>query len=135
MALAAFLLALTIRLAFHQYFGPRNPLLFFTIAILIVHFFYGLAPAVLMALASLPTGVYFFVPPYFEFTIPDHEDVIRVSSFVVYTILYMVLIQYLRRAQYQSVLLGEIAESRYLMLLDSEADRAAAEAEIQARDA
>jgi hypothetical protein len=45
----------------------------------------------------------------------------------------MVLIQYLRRALYQSVLLAEIAESRYLMLLDSEADRAAAESEMHER--
>jgi hypothetical protein len=45
-----------------------------------------------------------------------------------------VLIQYLRRAQYQSVLLYEIAESRYLMLLDSEADRNAIEEETRGRD-
>jgi hypothetical protein len=31
------------------------------------------------------------------------------------------------------VLLAEISESRYLMLLDSEADRAAAESEMQSR--
>jgi len=59
---------------------------------------------------------------------------IRVATFAGYTIVYMVLVQYLRRAQYQSVLLAEVAQSRYLMLLDSESDRAAAEAELEARE-
>jgi K+-sensing histidine kinase KdpD len=132
-ALGAFLAALVLRLLLHDYIGPRNPLLFFTIATLLVHFFYGLGPAALMAAASLPTGVYFFVPPYFQFDVPDHDDFVRVASFVAYTVVYMVLVQYLRRAQYQSVLLAEVAESRYLMLLDSEADRAAAEVEMERR--
>ena len=109
-ALLAFLVAFLVRFAFQDYFGPRNPLLFFTIATLVVHFFFGLAPAVAVALVSLPTGVYFFVPPYWSFETPDREDLIRIMSFIAYTIFYMVLIQYLRRAQYQSVLLAEIAE-------------------------
>jgi K+-sensing histidine kinase KdpD len=112
-------------------FGPRNPLLFFTIATLASHFFFGLAPAVMVALAGLPTGIFLFVPPYFSFNGIQADDVIRMASFAGYTVLYMVLIQYLRRSQYQSVLLAEIAESRYLMLLDSEADRAAVETEIE----
>jgi K+-sensing histidine kinase KdpD len=134
-AILAFLIALIVRLAFHDYLGPRNPLLFFTIATLIVHFFFGLAPAAVVALAGLPTGILLFVPPYFSFDGIQRDDVIRIASFAGYTILYMVLVQYLRRAQYQSVLLAEIAESRYLMLLDSELDRAAAEDEIQRRAA
>jgi K+-sensing histidine kinase KdpD len=130
-AVLAFVVALIARLAFHDLFGPRNPLLFFTIATLAIHFFFGLAPAVMVALAGLPAGIFLFVPPYFSFDGIQADDVIRVASFAGYTVLYMVLIQYLRRAQYQSVLLAEIAESRYLMLLDSEADRAAAETEIE----
>jgi K+-sensing histidine kinase KdpD len=134
-AIVAFLIALIARLAFHDLMGPRNPLLFFTIATLAVHFFFGLAPAVMMALASLPTGIFLFVPPYFSFDGIHADDVVRVATFSGYTALYMVLIQYLRRAQYQSVLLAEIAESRYLMLLDSETDRNAAEAEMERRGA
>jgi K+-sensing histidine kinase KdpD len=134
-AILAFLAALAVRLAFHDFFGPRNPLLFFTIATLAIHFFFGLGPAVMVALAGLPTGIVLFVPPYFSFDGLQGDDLIRAASFATYTVLYMVLIQYLRRAQYQSVLLAEIAESRYIMLLDSESDRAAAESEIQRRAA
>jgi K+-sensing histidine kinase KdpD len=134
-ALVVFAVAFLARLMFHDYLGAQNPLLFFTIATMVVHFFLGLAPAVAVALVSLPTGVYFFVPPYFSFAEFDRADLIRIATFVGYTALYMLLIQYLRRAQYQSVLLAEIAESRYLMLLDSESDRNAAEAEMARRAA
>jgi K+-sensing histidine kinase KdpD len=134
-ATVVFAVAFFVRLLFHDYLGPQNPLLFFTIATMVVHFFLGLAPAIAVALVSLPTGVYFFVPPYFSFGEFDSTDLVRIATFVGYTALYMVLIQYLRRAQYQSVLLAEIAESRYLMLLDSESDRNAAEAEMARRAA
>jgi K+-sensing histidine kinase KdpD len=133
-ALAAFIAAFMLRAVLHDVLGPRFPLLFFTAATVLVHFFYGLAPAVVVALVSLPVADYFFIPPYLEFEFPDQEDAFLITFYVASTAVFMVLIQYLRRAQYQSVLLSEIAESRYLMLLDSEADRAAAQADIERRE-
>ncbi|HEY6824626.1 MAG TPA: DUF4118 domain-containing protein [Steroidobacteraceae bacterium] len=130
----AFLAALILRLALQDHLGPRYPLLFFTMVTLLVHFFYGLLPAIVLALVSLPTGIYLFVPPYVSFDLPTADDLLRVVNYIVVTIIFMVLIQYLRRAQYQAVLLYEIAESRYLMLLDSEADRNAIEEETLGRD-
>ena len=133
-AVAAFLIAFLLRLALHDVLGPRLPLVFFTLATILVHFFYGLGPALLIAAVALPVADYAFIPPYFVFELPDAEDLVLVVYYICTTALLMVLIQYLRRAQYQSVLLAEIAESRQLMLLDSEADRAVLEAEIQSRD-
>ena len=132
-AAVAFVVALTIRLLLHEDLGTRFPLLFFTMATLIVHFFYGLLPAVLVAGLSLPTGLYFFVPPFFAFTMPTGDDLFIIIYYVISTIVFMILIQYLRRAQYQAVLLSEIAESRYLMLLDSEADRSDMEDDMAER--
>jgi K+-sensing histidine kinase KdpD len=132
-ALLAFLAALALRLALHDFLGPRVPLVTFTLATILVHFFFGLAPAVAVALVSLPVADFFFVPPYLAIDALDSEDVFLWIYYVLSTGLLMVLIQYLRRAQYQSVLLAEIAESRQLMLLDSEADRALLEAEIEKR--
>jgi K+-sensing histidine kinase KdpD len=131
----AFLGALIVRLALHEQLGPRYPLLFFTMVTLVVHFFYGLLPALVLAFMSLPTGLYLFVPPYVTLSVPDGDDLLRVVNYIVVTAVFMVLIQYLRRAQYQAALLYEIAESRYLMLLDSEADRSAIEEETQSREA
>lgn len=133
LAAAALVAAVLVRLSLHELLGPQFPLISFTLATLIVHFFLGLGPALLVALASLPVGTYLFVPPYNTFTMPEPQDFYLITYFVITTALFMVLIQYLRRALYQSVLLAEVAESRYLMLLDSEADRTAAETEMRER--
>jgi len=133
-ALAAFIAAVLARLVMHHSLGPQYPLIFFTLATLLVHFYFGLAPALVVALVSLPVGTYLFVPPYYSFGKPDNEDLMLICYYVFSTALLMVLIQYLRRALYQSVLLAEIAESRYLMLIDSETDRQAAEMEMRSRD-
>ncbi len=133
-AFAAFLAAFLLRLALHQFIGPRFPLFFFTLATIGIHFFFGLGPALFIALLAFPIADYAFVPPYFELDLPDFQDLLTILYYLITTALLMVLIQYLRRAQYQSVLLAEVAESRQLMLLDSEADRAALEAEIEGRD-
>ena len=127
-AFTVFLFALCVRLLLHEQLGHRFPLVFFTVATLVVHFFLGLGPALLVAVVSLPVAVYAFVPPYMSFDMPSTDDLFLVVYYVASTVLFMVLVQYLRRAQYQAVLLSEIAESRYLMLLDSEADRRAIEA-------
>ena len=132
-ALAAFVVAVLARMLLHDSLGPQYPLIFFTLATLLVHFYFGLAPALVVALVSLPVGTYLFVPPYYSLGVPDTQDLMLISYYVVSTTLLMVLIQYLRRALYQSVLLAEIAESRYLMLIDSEADRQAAEMEMRER--
>lgn len=132
-SIAAFLVALLARMALHPLLDDELPLLFFSIATLVVQFYFGLAPALLVAALSLPAGDYFFVPPYNTFAWPEQEDVLDIAYYIVSTGCFMVLIQYLRRALYQSVLLAEIAESRYRMLLDAEAEREALETEIQTR--
>ena len=133
-AIGAFLLAFFVRLELHEQLGAQFPLVTFTLATIGIHFFYGLGPAILVAGVAFPTAIYFFVPPYFEMEMPTQEDLYQIAYYAASTAFMMLLIQYLRRAQYQSVLLAEIAESRHLMLLDSEADRDAIEQEIQRRD-
>src|SRR3981189_707515 len=79
-ALVGVAVACFARLCVHDYPGAQNPLIFFTIATMVVHFFLGLAPAVAVALVSLPTGVYFFVSPYFSFSQFDQTGLIRVGT-------------------------------------------------------
>jgi K+-sensing histidine kinase KdpD len=124
-ALFAFVVALLIRMALQPVLDDECPLLFFSIAVLIVHYRYGLGPALLVALLGLPAGDYFFVAPYQTFGWPEWEDVADIVYNVASTICFMVLIQQLRRARYESALLAEVSESRYQMLLDSTGNREA----------
>jgi K+-sensing histidine kinase KdpD len=131
MAIAISLLAFFVRMSLQPVVGGRFPLLAFTLSTLFIHYAYGLAPALASAVVAFPVGIYFFLPPYGQFGPMDREDVLTAISYSLLTAAFMVVIQRLRRAQYRAELLAEVAESRYLMLLQSDNDREAAERELK----
>jgi len=131
MTIAICLLAFFIRMSMQPLLHGRFPLLAFTLSTLYVHYRYGLGPALLSAIVAFPVGVYFFLPPYGQFGALETEDVLTAGSYGLLTIAFMVVIQRLRRAQYRAELLAEVAESRYIMLLQSDKDREAAERELK----
>jgi K+-sensing histidine kinase KdpD len=130
MALVISLLAFTIRWAIQPVVGARFPLLAFTLSTILIHYRYGLAPALISAVVAFPVGILFFIPPYGHFGPIEHEDVLTAIAYGVLTVAFIYIIQRLRRAQYRAELLSEVAESRYLMLLQSDNDREAAEREL-----
>ena len=131
MALVISLLAFLIRLALQPELHGRFPLLAFTLATLVIHYRYGLAPAIASAVIAFPVAIYFFLPPYARFGPMEKEDVMTTIAYAFVTIAFMVAIQRLRRAQYRAELLAEVAESRYIMLLQTDNDREAAERELK----
>ena len=64
MALLAFAIAFSLRYALHNFLDPLLPYLTFFIAVMIIQYQYGLGPALLVVVISIPTGMYFFIPPY-----------------------------------------------------------------------
>jgi K+-sensing histidine kinase KdpD len=125
------LLAFFIRMSLQPVVHGRFPLLAFTLSTLFVHYRYGLGPAVLSAIVAFPVGVYFFLPPYGQFGALEVEDVMTAGAYGLLTVAFMLVIQRLRRAQYRAELLADVAESRYIMLLQSDKDREAAERELK----
>ncbi|HEX4328911.1 MAG TPA: DUF4118 domain-containing protein [Burkholderiales bacterium] len=131
--LAIFLLALFTRMSLQPLLDAHFPLLAFSIATLYIHYRYGLAPAIVTAIAAFPAAIYFFIPPYGEFDIAAPEDVQTAIAYGLLIAAFMFTIQRLRRAQYRAELLADVAESRYLMLLQSEDDRQAVERDLKER--
>jgi len=130
-ALAISLLAFFIRMMLQPLVEGRFALLAFTISTVFIHYSYGLAPALASAIIAFPVGIFFFQPPYGHFGPMEREDVLTTIAYVVVTGAFMFVIQRLRRAQYRAELLAEVAEARYLMLLQSDNDREAAERELK----
>ena len=131
MAAAVTVLAFFLRMALQPVLHGRFPLLAFTLSTLFIHYRYGLWPALVSAVISFPVAVFFFLPPYGHFGTLDSEDLLTALAYVVLTLAFVVVIQRLRRAQYRAELLAEVAESRYIMLLQSDNDREAAERELK----
>lgn len=131
MAIIITTLAFFLRFLLEPLVQGRFPLLAFTLSTLFVHYRYGLGPALLSAVIAFPVGVFFFIPPYLHFAVIEFEDVLTLGAYLLLTAAFMVVIQRLRRAQYRAELLAEVAESRYIMLLQSDNDREAAERELK----
>ncbi|OXC74221.1 hypothetical protein BSU04_33400 [Caballeronia sordidicola] len=63
MALVAALAAFGARELMHPVLEAHMPALFFTIAAVLVGFFMGIGPAILVVAIGVPVADYFFVPP------------------------------------------------------------------------
>lgn len=127
LALAGFFLAFFIQRAVQPFVGPYLPDLFFIISVILTEFFLGLGPALMAVMVSLFALDFYFVPPFEVLTYIDRNDFIAVFSHLSINLLAIGLIEWLRRVQYQAVLLAEVSRSRYEILLRVDNERMLAE--------
>ncbi len=122
-AAAALIIAALVRTVLHPLLGPVMPGTAFLIAAVLVEYYCGLAPAASVMLIGLGLADFFFVPPYGRLEEIDRADIALLVSYPLITIVVIALIERLKRAQYRSHLLAEVARSRYEMLLRHENER------------
>ncbi|UVA81063.1 DUF4118 domain-containing protein [Pandoraea commovens] len=122
-ALMVVLAAFLVRSLLHPVLDHSMPGLFFVCAVIIVEFVWGLGPAIMAMVVSIPIFDFFFVPPFRDVAQLDRRDVLIVTGFLMITPLAVALIERLRRAQYRAELIAEVAQTRYEMLLRAENER------------
>jgi K+-sensing histidine kinase KdpD len=122
-AAAALAIASGLRLLLHPLIGPIMPGTAFCIAASLVEYYFGLAPALTVMLLGLGIADYLFVPPYATIAVFDREDVILLVSYPLVTLLVILLVERLRRAQFRAELIASVAQSRYEMLLRHDNER------------
>jgi PAS domain S-box-containing protein len=130
-AAAALAVASAIRFALHPILKDNLPFLTFTIAALLVEFYCGLAPALLVVAGGFLIGTYYFVPPYATFLAPEIWDLVYTVGYFAVVLLGIALIESLQRSRYEARMLREVAQSRLEMLERSHAGRRQAEAAAQ----
>jgi len=130
-ALGVFGIAFGARYMFHTVISNQLPFTFFIVAIIVTEFYCGLMPALMTLLLSVPVGAYFFIPPFKQFDGVTRTDIFTIAGILSITLLAILLIEQLRRSQYQARLLGEVAQSRYEMLLHVDNARQVAERDVQ----
>jgi len=127
-AIVAVVIAFTVRFALHPLLQGRFAFLFFTIAALLIEFYAGLGPALLVVAGGLVIGGYFFVPPFNSFDIPEGFDLVTIGLYLTIALVGIILIESLQRSRYEAQLLQEVAQSHLEMLERSESRRLRAEA-------
>ncbi|WP_144151926.1 DUF4118 domain-containing protein [Paraburkholderia sp. BCC1885] len=123
-ACLALALACGIRILLSPFVGPAMPGALFCVAAALIEYFFGLAPALAVMLIGLVIADYLFVPPYANFSVFDHSDVMLLISYPSLTIFVISLIERLRRSQFRAELFASVAKSRYEMLLRADNNRA-----------
>ena len=130
-ALATVSLAFLIRFELHPVLQSDYPFLLFTVAALLVEFFLGLGPALLVVVAGLLLGTYFFAPPYDSFLVPEPLDLFFVAGYLLVALLAIFLLEDLQRSRYALSLMKEVLQSRLEMLERSNTGRMLAERAAQ----
>ena len=133
-AIAAVVIAFAVRFSLQPLLKNRFAFLFFTIAALLIEFYAGLGPALLVVAGGLVIGGYFFVPPFNSFAIPEGFDLVVIGLYLVVALVGIILIESLQRARYEARLLQEVAQSRLEMLERSDNLRLRAEAAARKSD-
>ena len=131
LAVAAIMVAFGLRYVIHPVLQGHLPLLTFMIAALLVEFFAGLGPALLVVASGLVIGAYFFVPPFRTLAIPEGPDLFFLAYYFSINFLGIFLIESLQRARCEARLLKDVAQSRFEMLERSNAERSRAEKAAQ----
>ncbi|MGI4859597.1 MAG: DUF4118 domain-containing protein [Janthinobacterium lividum] len=122
-AALSLLLASAVRGLLHPMLGPASPGFAFCIAAALIEYFFGLAPALTVMTVGLVIADYLFVPPYGNLSYFDRSDVTLLVTYPLITVVVIVLIERLRRAQYRSELVALVAQCRYEILLRADNER------------
>lgn len=123
LAVGAALLAFGLRELMQPFLEAHMPALFFMIAAVLVGFYLGIRPAILVVVIGIPLADYYFVPPFKNFGHIDKADFILFVAFPTVTLSLLVMIEWLRRTQHEARLFTEVARCRYDMLLRAEKRR------------
>ncbi|MBU3541481.1 DUF4118 domain-containing protein [Polynucleobacter sp. UB-Tiil-W10] len=119
-AIFGVLLAFSLRYILHPFLEGSLPLFFFQINTIVVAFFFGLMPALLTLVLSAPLLIFFFIAPFGEFSILDQRDVTTLFVYLSYTLLTGVLVELLRREQYNAKMAYLVSETRLKLMVEGD---------------
>jgi K+-sensing histidine kinase KdpD len=119
-AIFGVLTAFAIRFVLHPFLGGSLHLLFFQINTILVAFFFGIGPALLSLMLSAPLMMYFFMEPFGEFTVLDQRDVSTLLVYFSYTALTGILVEFLRREQYNARIAALVSETRLKLMVEGD---------------
>jgi K+-sensing histidine kinase KdpD len=112
--------AFCVRYSLQSQVDDSIPLFFFQINTILIAFFFGIGPALLTVVLSIPLMSYFFMKPYGEFTVVDSKDIMVLIVYATYTFLMCFLVEWLRREQYNAKVAVLVSESRFKLMVEGD---------------
>ena len=119
-ALFGVLVAFSLRYVLHPFLGSSLPLFFFQVNTIVIAFFFGIGPALLTLLISAPILIYFFIEPFGALSVLDQRDVTTLFVYVSFTMLTSILVEMLRREQYNAKMTVLVSQTRLKLMVEGD---------------
>ena len=114
------LIAFSLRYVLHPLLGGSLPLFFFQINTIVIAYFFGIIPALLTLVLSAPLLIFFFMEPFGALSVVDQRDVTTLFVYLSYTVLTGVLVELLRREQYNAKIAYLVSETRLKLMVEGD---------------
>lgn len=114
------LIAFSLRYVLHPLLGGSLPLFFFQINTIVIAYFFGILPALLTLVLSAPLLIFFFMEPFGALSVVDQRDVTTLFVYTSYTVLTGVLVELLRREQYNAKIAYLVSETRLKLMVEGD---------------
>lgn len=124
-----FAVAFILRYVLSPFVDEALSMLFFSINCILMSYFFGYVYALGLLLVSIPTALFFFRKPYLILDGLTDKDLFLILVYGSIVILTSMIVEWLQRERYTSVLQQRVSETRYQMLIESDQARRAEYAE------
>jgi K+-sensing histidine kinase KdpD len=114
------LAAFSLRYILHPFLGASLPLFFFQVNTILIAYFFGIVPALLTLALSAPLLIFFFLEPFGAFSVIDQRDVTTLFVYLSYTLLTGLLVELLRREQYNAKMAVLVSETRLKLMVEGD---------------
>jgi len=114
------LVAFSLRYILHPFLGESLPLFFFQVNTIIIVYLFGIFPALLTLVLSAPLLIFFFLEPFGAFSVVDQRDVTTLFVYLSYTLLTGLLVELLRREQYNAKMAVLVSETRLKLMVEGD---------------
>lgn len=114
------LIAFSLRYILHPFLGASLPLFFFQVNTILIAYFFGIFPALLTLALSAPLLVFFFLEPFGVFSVVDQRDITTLFVYLSYTLLTGLLVELLRREQYNAKMAVLVSETRLKLMIEGD---------------
>ncbi|QWD69218.1 DUF4118 domain-containing protein [Polynucleobacter sp. VK25] len=114
------LVAFSLRYILHPFLGASLPLFFFQVNTIVIAYFFGIFPAILTLALSAPLLIFFFLEPFGALSVVDQRDVTTLFVYFSYTLLTGLLVELLRREQYNANMAFLVSETRLKLMVEGD---------------
>ncbi|MBU3557908.1 DUF4118 domain-containing protein [Polynucleobacter sp. Ross1-W9] len=114
------LIAFSLRYVLHPFLGSSLPLFFFQINTIVIAYYFGIFPALLTLALSAPLLIFFFLEPFGALSVVDQRDITTLFVYLSYTLLTGILVELLRREQYNAKMAYLVSETRLKLMVEGD---------------